>query len=355
MMRRLRFGVILLALVSSLSPVWAQEQQALILLRREISESWAAAYGNLYAYTPGDDAPTPLTTDQYIAAPALSPDGGMIAYAAVAESTLQEASDGDYSFSPDHANPMDIWLMNTRSHAAIPITHEAAYRSNPVWSPDGNQLAWFTWDGAPNGGSIVVYDRSTGEETTLASGLMMNPNDIGAFTLANVVGWGETIAHIVKQGDDSQRLLMLETAGENGMVRQQVIANTDYLPRIVWAKADGKWWVAFQDMDDQWRMVGSDGVVELTTPPLLQLRGGDGARLKPVSSGWEILPEDGEAVAIPYEGVAVIAPDGEAVAHLREQTAYLWQGGQELVPLLPDEAAEWQILSLLWSPMEWVI
>ena len=355
MMRWLRFGVILLALVCSLSPVWAQEQSEIILLRRETNEPWAAAYGNLYAYTPGDDAPTPLTTDQYITAPALSPDGGMIAYATVAKRTLQEAADGDYTFSPDRANPMDIWVMNRRSYTVMQITNEAAYRSNPVWSQDGKQLAWFTWDGAANGGSIVAYDRSTGEETILASGLMMNPNDIGAFTLPNVIGWGETIAHTVRQGNDSQRLLMLEMAGENGMVRQQVIANTDYLPRIVWAKADGKWRVAFQDMDDQWRMVDGGSVVELSAAPLLQLRGGDGVTLKPVSTGWEILPKEGEAVAIPYEGMAVIAPDGEAVAHLREQTAYLWQGGQELVPLLPDKAAEWQILSLLWSPMEWVI
>lgn len=353
MMRWLQLVILLLILGLGVFPIQAQDQQEIVLLRRENPTPWASRYGNLYTYHIGDAAPTPLTTLANITAPALAPDGSTIAYAAISEETVTQAAEGDYTFSPDYADPMDIWLMDIRSHEFTKITQQAANRSNPVWSPDSTKLAWFTWDGTAHGGSVIVYDRTTGAETTLATGLTMNPDDIGAFTLANVVGWGETIAHTVKVGTG----LALETINESGNIQQQVIADTDYLPRVVWAKDGSKRVITRQDMDDQWQVVEpeTETLSDLETPPLLQLPDGTGAKLKPVSTAWEILPSSGEVVSIPYEGIAVLAPDGKAVAYLRERSAYLWQEGQEIAPLLPDATANWEIITLIWSPMDWVV
>ncbi len=352
MMRWLRFGVLLLVLGFGISPTWAQEEQAMILLRRENPAPWASRYGNLYAYRVGDAAPTPLTTLANVTAPALSPDGSTIAFAAIEEATVEEAAAGDYTFSPDYADPMDMWLMDVDTHEFTRVTQAAANRSNPVWSPDSSKLAWFTWDGSVNGGKLVIYELSTQKEMIFAKGLTMNANDIGEFTLANLVGWGETIAHTVKQGEGERAVLALETVGEAGTF-QQVIADTDYLPRVVWANDGGEWVIARQDMDDHWQVVEAETQTlrDLETPPLLQLTTGTGAKLKPVSTGWEIVAADGDVVSIPYEGEADIAPDGNAVVHLRERKAFLWQDGQAMEPLLPD----WEIISVIWSPMEWVV
>lgn len=351
MMRCLRFGILLIAIMVGVPPVWAQAPQEMILLKRENPAPWAARYGNLYAYRVGDAVPTPLTTLANVTAPALAPDGSTIAYAAIDEEPVTEAAEGDYTFSPDYADPMHIWLMDVGTHEATLITNEAANRSNPVWSPDSSKLAWFTWDGSEHGGSVVVYDRATGSESVLRNGITMNANDIGAFTLANAVGWGTTIAHTIKVGDEGQRMLVVETVDMEGNLGLQVIADVDYLPRVIWAKDGDAWVIARQDMDDRWQVVEGDTLVDLTTSPLLQLPDGTGAKLKPVSTGWEIVAENGDIMPIPYEGEAALSPDGNAVVHLRERAAYLWQGGQAMEPLLPD----WEIISVIWSPMEWVV
>ncbi len=76
---------------------------------------------------------------------------------------------------------------------------------------------------------------------------------------------------------------------------------------------------------------------ELDYPTLLQLPNGKGAKLKPVSTAWEILAENGEIIPIPYEGLTALAPNGKA---------FLWQEGHEIEPLLPGKAADWEIINV---------
>ncbi|MBA3872980.1 MAG: PD40 domain-containing protein [Anaerolineae bacterium] len=182
----------------------AEPSQAMILLRRENPAVWSSRYGNLYTYTPGDKVPKQLTTSGNITAPALSPDGTTIAYAAIAESVLVDAASGQHTFSPDAEDPLDIWLMDRDTHhfthiADQPDKKAPVYRSSPIWSPDSQQLAWFTFDGSAQGGSVVVYDRVTQKSTLLANGLLMTMNDGGNFNLPNLGNYSGTLFSLIFQ------------------------------------------------------------------------------------------------------------------------------------------------------------
>lgn len=359
-MRRLALLITLILLTTS--TIWAAESSnEMILLKRENPAVWSTPYGNLYTFTPGDAAPKRLTTLGNIFAPALSPDGKSFAYAAIAENIITEAVNGNYTFDIDRDDPTDIWIMDFATHEFKQLTNVTApntsvYRSNPVWSPDSQQLAWFTWDGSAKGGSVIVYDLKAGKERLLASNLSMNKDDSGAFTLPNLVGWGTEIAHTVFRPTDDQGDLWLETIDVAGNIHQHAIAHTDYLPRVQWVQYQNSWWVAAQNMQDQWQLIQSETgtQTDAKNPPILQLSNGEGAKLKPVSSGWEILAANGDRISIPYESSADISPDGQSVVYLRERKAFLWREGQTIVPLLPAKAADWEIITVLWSPMIWV-
>ncbi len=356
-----RLAILVTFILLTTSTVWAaQSTQEIILLRRENPAVWSTPYGDLYTFTPGDAAPTRLTTLGNISAPALSPDGKTIAYAAIAENIMAEAASGNYTFNIDHDDPRDIWVMDVISHEFTritnqPITNTTVYRSNPVWSPDSLQLAWFTWYSNVQGGSVTVYNFKTGKETILANGVMMNKNDVGIFNLPNLIGWGTQIAHTVLRTVENEQTLWLETIHQTGDVQQHVIAHVDYLPRVKWVRYQNSWWVATQNMDDQWQLIQPETGIEMEVknPPILQLTNGKGAKLNPVSTGWEILAASGEIIPIPYDDLAVISPDGQSVVYLRERKAFFWHEGQDVVSLLPAEAADWEIITVLWSPMIW--
>ena len=357
-----RLYTVVWLIVLGVMPVRAAEPtQEMILLRRENPAVWSWRYGDLYTYNIGDDTPKRLTNSGNITAPALSPDGKTIAYAAIAESILDEAETGKYTFDIDRDDPMDMWLMDKTTHqvtriAEQPNDNPTIFRSSPVWSPDSQQLAWFTWDGTSEGGSVVIYDLATGKSTLTASGLMMNMGDAGMFNLPNLIGWGGQIAHTVFRVDNVDQALCLETIDKSGSIGRQIIAHTDYLPRIMWVKHEDSWWVATQTMEDKWQLIQPDTGKQIDQPtiPLLQLANGNGPKLKPDSTAWKILAENGAIVPIPSEGLAAIAPDGKSVVNLRERKAFVWRGGQEIVPLLPGKTADWEIISLVWSPMIWI-
>ncbi len=357
-----RFIILITLIILTTSTVWAaQPAQEIILLRRENPAVWSTIYGDLYTYVPGDAAPNRLTTLGNISAPALSPDGKTIAYAAIAENVMAEAASGKYTFDIDSDNPHDIWIMDVVTHkftriTNLPATNTTVYRSNPVWSPDSLQLAWFTWDGSAQGGSLLVYDLKVGQEKLLASGLMMNKGDVEIFNLPNLIGWGTQIAHTVYRATDNGQDLWLESIDLAGNVQKQVIAHTDYLPRVTWVKYQDSWRIATQNVDDKWQIIQPETQkqIDVQNPPILQVPNGEGAKLKPVSTAWEILTTNGNRISIPYDGLAVLAPDGQAVAYLRERKAFFWREGQDIKPLLPDETADWEIITLMWSPMIWV-
>ena len=68
-------------------------------------------------------------------APALSPDGGLIAY------------------SSDESGNADIWIVDVRGGNAIRLTDDPASDTDPAWFPDGSALA-FTSD---RGGSTAIW------------------------------------------------------------------------------------------------------------------------------------------------------------------------------------------------------
>lgn len=130
-------------------------------------------------------APRPVLGISY---PALSPDGGTVAFTAlgdlylwdIAQRTLRQISDDPaadqtpawsrdgkrLSWISDRQGRYALWTLDLDSGAIDSLTFEREFISFPAWSPDGSKLAFFT-DVPGNPllhvvGQLSVYDTETG-------------------------------------------------------------------------------------------------------------------------------------------------------------------------------------------------
>jgi Tol biopolymer transport system component len=130
-----RFAVLLLAVVSVLSPPAAEPAEAAvpgangkIAFQRDPAHIWVM--------DPDGTDETQLTTELEMpdSFPAWSPDGKMLAF----------------------RRRNDIYTMNDNGTGQTNLTNDPAFDAWPVWSPDGSQIA-FGSDRADPGGSTGIY------------------------------------------------------------------------------------------------------------------------------------------------------------------------------------------------------
>jgi hypothetical protein len=247
-------------------------------------------------------------------------------------------------------------------------------RSNPVWSPDSQQIAWLEFEPVTTrlSGQVVVHDRATEANRIWATGLGMGFFDGGIIHIPNLDGWGSHIAQTVWTygiPEDFAPGIYSEDAGymtafidEDGVGRREPVSITlanihDYVADAwFWVRQGDAWRYAIHYASG-WQLLNplSGERIPLSQPPLLQIPGGGGLRLQQQDRRWSVVQPDGQIIALP-EGVkdAALAPDGQAVAYLDGTTVYLWRAGQAVEPLLPENLTDWKILSLEWSPSIWV-
>jgi len=150
-------------------------------------------YWDLYLLKLGTDEITRLTdTPEYDASPSWSPDGQWLAYESYTDDNLEifirsatdpnqvptrltenPAADFSPAWSPrapgrqiafvsDRSGEDEIWLADLDQASVVNVSNKwQGSASHPVWSPDGEELAWATTDPATGLTSIQAWDART--------------------------------------------------------------------------------------------------------------------------------------------------------------------------------------------------
>lgn len=380
-MRSIKWIIILLAFFApAIQPTQAQtfSRDVIFLRQGEPQDSYrnipeAYPYGDLYAWTPGSAEPVQLTTWSYNRAPVLSPDGTKLVYGSVPQFVVDQ---GDaYFFDYDRDDPMNIWMMDvaTRQFSRIadqptdPGESGGVLRTDPVWSPDSQRVAWFEADNSfaesVPGGRVAVYDLASGETQYWGTGLSLGFLDGGIIHIPRLNGWGSHIAHSVftyglPVGPDPGLALYLHDQG--GLAQDHAISWVDYpessLKQMRWVKHQDEWWLALE-YPRGWQIMNADTGQQqtLVNPPLLQLTIRQGFQVRQLEGAWEIFNEAGYSFIVAYDtSDVVLAPDGLGVVFLVEGTPHIWLDTHSTERLLPESTQEWTITGLVWAPMEWV-
>lgn len=327
------------------------------------------AGGDLWTLTTDGQVLTRQTTWTYNQTPALSPDGAQVAYASWAREAVEAG------LQVPGAQISNIWLMdlNTstfRRTAAQPdgATPETGLvRSNPVWSPDGTQLAWEELIDFQSGTRLVVQTLATGELRTVAEGLPLGFQD-GGIRLPTP-GWGASVSHSYVNYVDGAPMLLVDTVDLSGARQEFVIGNyaaaTGAPVAHFWVGANGGWALAAGDSNGQWRLLDTltGSWSPLAQAPIqVATTGSTALRLTvaptPVEGRfvWRVLLPDGLAVDLPNSGWVepALAADGQTVAYVdANRRLQLWRNGGLVT--LPAAVSGLEVDAVLGSPAQWTL
>lgn len=193
MKRLIMLNLILLTLVGVFRPTPTQAQPLNMPLVMLIS-------GDIWTWNPQTDSLVQLTTWGYNFKPVMSPNGDWVAYKSWATITV-DAINNNAPMNPTEPAG-NIWLLDPFTGDALRIADQAVdavfgdvngndkfvARSNPVWSPDGAEIAWTEFIFPEYASNLVIYNLASQTTRIAVNGLpigyeQQSPVDVvwGAF------------------------------------------------------------------------------------------------------------------------------------------------------------------------------
>ncbi|PJF30167.1 MAG: hypothetical protein CUN52_04690 [Phototrophicales bacterium] len=189
MKRILLIAILLIMLVGMNRPAQAQPMNMPLVM---------LINGDLWTWNPQTNALVQLTTWGYNFKPVMSPKGDWVAYKSWANVTVN-AINANAPFNPGEPAG-NIWLINPLTADALRIADQPAdavygsptgndkfiARSNPVWSPDGSEMAWTEFLFPEYINRLVIYNMANKTTRVVVSELPIGYEQQGP---ADVV-WG---------------------------------------------------------------------------------------------------------------------------------------------------------------------
>lgn len=383
-----------------LSPITAQPEASdpplMIALSRE---DHSIEFNDLYQYVGGEWLP--VTTGGFKSSFSLSPSGNTVAYLSVPDFLSNAVAQGE---------PLDyllafVWnlaLLDLRSGESQEIAGQpdsvlfangqiegGIKRSAPVWSPDGQAIAWTEQDApAHNSARLVVYDLQTGETRTLEDtlpGIWMSSDG-----MPSILSWGnagiavfgndptfnsESMFRIYDPATGSRQTIRISEEGYGGFFQLDNPAMEDDLLVVVPAinhpwNPSAVYWV--KDGSGEWLTFNPDGRVWLKADtvtgsvyfisnqlefvsaahPEDSLRLVRDVNLDQDAPKWQFLSPDGTPLDLLNAdslGGFAFSPSGQSLAYYAVNTrqVMLFQEGITTPLTIPDDM---RAVQLLWGP-----
>ncbi len=332
--------------------------------------------GDLWRIDPVDltAAPEQITEGGTISAPVLSPDGAWIAYKAAAQVGIDALDRLETEgLIADFDLPSDLFVLNTVTGESRPLVGQpespslfvegvpdrAVSRSAPVWSPDGESLAWTQIDFGSSQAALFILNRET------MNGISV-PIMMEVFGIPPAVIWqGETITVWLTLPTGVTHVEQFTAAGiptALTMIPQESIGGSieglfSLSNRLIILNDQGEWLEIFSD--------GSSAFV----PSLMMTISGAESTYR-IGFGhvadtgffWEAFdPLTPEATSVAFPGApsrVTLSPDGRSIAFLGFPdfgAAAIYRDGELLtIPNTGDDADKLNVGAILWGSPIWV-
>jgi hypothetical protein len=383
-MRRIVLGLLLcLSAMSTAAQETFVPYERLVMMRYDPAREEFQGYGDLYSWQPGETLLFRETTYGYNDRPILSPDGTKLVYLSLPQEFVSGNVDMTMWNGP---YPTNIWLMDLTTapgdadrftriadqETGLPLDADERTwqrRSQPVWSPDGSQLAWVELDmiNTAFSGRVMIYDTRSGRTEIAASGVSLGYADAGHWNIPNLVGWGSEIAHISTNAGvypnhpKNSFGTLLDTFDIRGMLSSTPISYfdsyEDQLSDVRMVLHNQMWTVGLNYLDEEWVVYDSinNTYQQLQNPPYLKAARGIRWTGHPVSGAPLVFQWRHNGILVndlpSYEPVT-FTPDGSPV-WVNEAGELLTVEDDVVQPLLPPTDDTLRVMFAVWTPSIW--
>jgi hypothetical protein len=360
------FLLLLVVFLLSL-PVHAQNDRPLVFL----------AQGDLWAWSETSPVITQLTQHGTVSAPTLAPNDARITYRALAAVNPDELANlQTEGFIADYDLPTDLYLLNpitaeTVVIAGQPVTPNLTIagggrvRSAPVWSPDGNAVAWVESGFRQTDAQIVMQALDDTQPQALVTGIVLNE------ARAPEIRWGRSgiALRLTLQADGTQSFAIYADDGSLLSVIAYTPPPNEYVQLYDWVRAGESDLLGVLLSSGRWVLfdaaTGSE-VVTIHVPVLVSMNSLAAPALRfgvspDLGFFWETISANMETASVAFPGApgsVTLAPDGNAIAFTGypEFGALAVRRGDNIVVV---ETADIQppnllfVVSVIWGNMGW--